>query len=208
MASMRIVDPRTGRAYLEKRRRRYNVPNQPRELTFSCYRRFPFLAREPVRQWFREALEEARKEFGFQVWAYVLMPEHAHLLVYPGEAAEHMSDFLQALKAPIARKVIAYLKAHDAAWLAWLAVREGKRLRYRVWQPGGGYDRNVTRTSTMRSMIDYLHGNPVRRKLVAKPEDWEWSSARWFAGIRPVPIAMDALVLRELSLEGPHWAER
>jgi putative transposase len=48
----------------------------------------PFLLRPRVREWFREALEAARAKFGFQLWAYVLMPEHAHLLVYPGEAPE------------------------------------------------------------------------------------------------------------------------
>jgi putative transposase len=56
-------------------------------------------------------------------------------------------------------------------------------------------------------MIQYLHGNPVRRGLVAKAEDWEWSSARWYAGLRQVPIEMDAMVLEELSREGPYRAD-
>ena len=34
----------------------------------------------------------------------------------------------------------------------------------------------------------------VRRGLVERPEDWLWSSARWYAGIRPVPIAIDATI--------------
>ena len=37
-------------------------------------------------------------------------------------------------------------------------------------------------------MIDYLHANPVRRGLVARAEDWEWPSARWYAGLRPVKL--------------------
>jgi len=53
---MRILDPATGRTYVEKRRVRYNEPGQPRELTFSCYRRYPFLARDRTRLWFCEAL--------------------------------------------------------------------------------------------------------------------------------------------------------
>jgi hypothetical protein len=31
-------------------------------------------------------------------------------------------------------------------------------------------------------MIDFIHGNPVRRQLVEKPEDWIWSSASWMEG--------------------------
>src|SRR5437899_3290888 len=66
--SMRIIDPRTGKSYVEKRRRRNDVAGQPRELTFSCYRRYPFLDRDRTRQWFCQALEEARALVGFQVW--------------------------------------------------------------------------------------------------------------------------------------------
>ncbi len=52
MGGMRINDPRTGRAYLEKRRHRYNVPSEPNELTCSCYRRYPLLTANRVREWF------------------------------------------------------------------------------------------------------------------------------------------------------------
>jgi hypothetical protein len=48
-----------------------------------------------------------------------------------------------------------------------------------------------------------IYANPVRRRRVAKAEDWEWSSARWFAAIGPVPIAMHAMVREEFSREGP-----
>ncbi len=43
-------------------------------------------------------------------------------------------------------------------------------------------------------MIDYLHANPVRRGLVQRAIDGKWSSARWYAGMRPVPIEMDATI--------------
>jgi putative transposase len=196
---MRIVDPQTGKTYVEKRRRRYNEPGQPRELTFSCYRRYAFFSRERTCAWFCQALEAARAKFSFQIWAYVLMPDHVHLLVYPGEAAQQMSRFLQAVKQPVARQALGYLAAHAPEWLARLTVREGARLRQRFWQPGGGYDRNITSIETLRSMIDYIHANPVRRGLVANILDWQWSSARWYAGIRPVKIEMDDQVLMELA---------
>ena len=126
------------------------------------------------------------------------MQEHLHVLVYPGNAPEQRSAFLQAVKEPVARKAIRYLKDHPSAWLARVTVAEGRRLRHRFWQPGGGYDRNITSTEALRAVIDYIHGNPVRRGLVARAEDWEWSSARWYAGLRPVKLEMDEGVLAEL----------
>jgi putative transposase len=222
---MKLIDPITGRPYFEKRRRRYHEPGQPRELTFSCYPHYAFLTRGRTREWFREALESSRREFRLQLWAYVVMPEHVHLFVVPNtrvtggiagpleqcpllgtpyEAPSNCSDdpipkFLQALKEPVARQAIAYLRTAAPEWLERLQVTEGRRTRYRFWQPGGGYDRNVTGTVALRTMIEYIHANPVRRGLVARAEDWEWSSARWYAGIRPAWIEIDDQVLVELA---------
>ena len=64
-------------------------------------------------------------------------------------------------------------------------------MRHRFWQPGGGYDRNTIETATVHQMIDYIHANPVRRGLVASVEDWQWSSTRCYAGIRPVRLEID-----------------
>jgi hypothetical protein len=49
LACMRIVDPETGKSYVEKRRVRYNEPGQPRELTFSCYRHYASLGCDRTR---------------------------------------------------------------------------------------------------------------------------------------------------------------
>jgi prepilin-type processing-associated H-X9-DG protein len=81
-------------------------------------------------------------------------------------------------------------------------------VRHRFWQPGGGYDRNITSSAVLRAVIDYLHANPVRRGLVARAEDWEWSSARWYAGLRPVKLEMDKGVLAEFIAASarPFWS--
>jgi putative transposase len=94
---------------------------------------------------------------------------------------------------------IRYLKSNAPEWLARVTLREGSRLRHRFWQPGGGYDRNITSTEALRAVIEYIHANPVRRGLVARAEDWEWSSARWYAGLRPAKLQMDDRVLAELA---------
>src|SRR5262249_61037800 len=103
--------PRQAGATSKQRRVRYHEPGQPRELTFSCYRHYAFLSRDRTRAWLCEALEEARTNFGFQLWAYVIMPEHVHLLVNPGAAPERLSRFLQARKEPVAPKAMAHLES-------------------------------------------------------------------------------------------------
>ena len=46
----------------------------------------------------------------------------------------------------------------------------------RFWQTGGGYDRNVFTEQQLLQKIAYIHQNPVRRRLVERPGDWQWSS--------------------------------
>jgi putative transposase len=75
---------------------------------------------------------------------------------------------------------------------------------YCFWQRGGGYDRNVIDARTLFSMIEYIHNNPVRRGLVEDATDWIWSSARFYAGARDVPIRMDPLPDWLHTVEIPH----
>jgi putative transposase len=63
---------------------------------------------------------------------------------------------------------------------------------YRFWQRGGGYDRNVVEPVTAHYQAEYMHNNPVRRGLCAKPEDWRWSSAADYAGLRVGPLTIDS----------------
>jgi putative transposase len=122
------------------------------------------------------------------------MPEHVHLLIYPRESNVKASIVVGKIKEQVARKAIQYLRENAPGWLDRISVQEGDRLRYRFWQPGGGYDRNVVELSTVQKMIEYIHMNPVRRGLVERPEDWPWSSAQWYAGIAPVMIEMDKTI--------------
>ena len=55
---------------------------------------------------------------------------------------------------------------------------EGGKADYRFWQPGGGHDRNLYSAEEIWEKVDYVHRNPVKRKLCAREEDWMWSSAR------------------------------
>jgi len=190
---LEIRNEEPGQSYFRKTRKRIDELGQARELTFSCYKRFRFLDRDRTRQWFIDELNQARQHYNFDLWAYVIMPEHVHLLIYPNNP-EVVGILAGKIKENVARKAISFLEENAPEWIARISVREGNRVRRRFWQPGGGYDRNVFELPTLQKMINYIHMNPVRRGLVSRPEDWIWSSARWYAGIRPVPIEMDATI--------------
>jgi len=59
--------------------------------------------------------------------------------------------------------------------------RPGKTC-FRFWQEGPGYDRNIFTADVVEHSLDYIHQNPVRRKLCRRAVDWQWSSARFYLG--------------------------
>lgn len=126
-------------------------------LTFSCYHRFQHLGTPTARDLFEDALERVRQRYRFVVAGYVIMPEHVHLLI--GEPVKGVvSDVIHALKLSVAMR-----RAERPFWQA----------RY--------YDFLVHNEEKRVEKLSYMHRNPVVRGLVAKPEDWAWSSFRHYA---------------------------
>jgi putative transposase len=183
-----------------RRRTSYNIPGHAHELTFSCYRRYALLGTERCCQWLAEAVAEARVSQQFRVWAYVFMPDHAHLIIYPDARPYEMARIFESIKRPVGTKAISYLQANAPHWLPNLTRKRGKRTERLFWQSGGGYDRNITSPKTLLSMIDYLHNNPLRKGFVVDLCDWFWSSARYFSGGES-PIPLDPIPAEWLEVE-------
>jgi len=138
---------------------RFQHSGQSHFLTFSCYHRHQLLA-EPVRkQTFEQALERVRKAFELDIYGYVVMPDHVHLLTAEPRR-KVLCDALQSLKVGVSRRLIGNAE--------------------HFWQKRY-FDFNVRNEQQFREKLRYLHRNPVQRGLCERPEDWEWSSFRHYA---------------------------
>ena len=126
-------------------------------ITFSCYRRQAYLSAAAARDLFESALERMRLRYKFVVTGYVVMPEHVHLLVSEPRKGL-LARAVQGLKLSV-------------------SVRRGERP---FWQ-ARYYDSNVSGEKERSQVLRYIHRNPVKRGLVERPEDWQWSSYRHYA---------------------------
>jgi len=199
--------PRRGVAGVERsepparrqHRRNHNDPGHAHGLTFTCYSGFKFLGSDRTCGWLAESIDDARGRMDFDLWAYVFMPEHAHLVVHPRQPEYDVADIRKAIKAPVGSRAIKYLEAEAPEWLPRITRRRGSKNERLFWQSGGGYDRNVTDGKTLMEMIDYIHLNRVRRGLGERPEQWKWSSAAWFLGTGEPLLIPDPIP--------PEWCE-
>ncbi|MFQ5805189.1 MAG: transposase [Phycisphaerae bacterium] len=186
-----------------KRCRRRNVPGDAHYLTFSCLKRRPFLTSERACGWFIESLKDAREKHEFDVWAYVLMPEHVHLLIWPTRPAYSISDILGDVKQPVTRATLKFVRKHAPEFLARMRdARPNGKSSHRFWQRGGGYDRNLNTPRSITEKINYIHENPVRRGLVAVPTDYRWSSAAFYAGKTDVDLVPDVDSVPDMVIVG------
>lgn len=151
---------------------------------------------EQVRHWFARAWCEAAAKHAFDLWAYVLMPEHVHLLVYPRRPEHSVAKLLQSVNESVSVRAVNHWRTVDPAVLASMEDRQPNGdVAHRFWQRGGGFDLNLWTPDKIWEHIDYIHANPVTRGLCLKPEDWWWSSATDFMGIRtgPLPLCWEHL---------------
>ena len=55
------------------------------------------------------------------------------------------------------------------------------------------YDFNVWSEKKLKEKLEYMHANPVQRKLVEHPKDWPWSSWANYAGSGERKIRIDSV---------------
>ncbi len=122
-----------------------------------------------ARRIFQQTLERVRRWYGLGVFGYVVMPEHVHLLVSEPEHSS-LAVAIQMLKQIVAQKL-----------RPTLSPRAGEKggAPPHFWQ-ARYYDFNVWTKRKRVEKLGYMHGNPVKRGLVEKPEDWAWSSFRHY----------------------------
>ena len=183
-----------------KTRRSFDVPGDSHFLTFSCFRRLPLLSSDRSRGWMINAIRQSQNRRLFDLWAFVVMPEHVHLVLLPLEKTP-VAGILSALKQSVSKRAILWLKQNAPAYLENLLDRQPNGdAHHRFWQRGGGYDRNLRSVHEIYEKVSYVHQNPVRRGLVATATEWRWSSAAaWKEGI-DVPLRIDRVSLPTLTV--------
>lgn len=123
-----------------------------------------------------EALSYRKKSNEMNLYAYVFMNSHFHLIL----SVEILSKFLKEFKSYTARRIIELLKKDEKLdilnQLRLKKISHKKSSDYQVWQEGY-HPQQITSEEMFAQKLEYIHQNPLRANLVDNPEDWEYSSA-------------------------------
>ena len=125
--------------------------------------RIPYLGSNACKQVVVNVLRRVSVRLKFDVVAYVVMPEHVHLIVHQ-RGGQGISDLMAALKRESAHRINLLLHRKGSVW----------RKEF--------YDHMLHSWEHADELVRYIHDNPVRRGLVQAAQDWEFSSWREIYG--------------------------
>lgn len=148
---------------------RFDLPGIPQHVVQRGNNRLPCFLDDEDRQRYLQCLRQALLRFGCRLHAYVLMSNHVHLLLTPGEAGA-----LSRLMHTFARNYVGSFNGrHGRTGTLW----EG---RYKACLVDSG--------RYFLACSCYIELNPVRAWMVAQPGDYAWSSYSAHANARIDPL--------------------
>lgn len=142
---------------------RFDLPDIPQHVVQRGNNRLPCFLDCEDRQNYLQCLLQALKRFDCKLHAYVLMDNHVHLLVTPGEAGA-LSRLMHTFSRNYVRR---FNDRHGRTGTLW----EG---RYKACVVDSG--------RYFLACSRYIELNPVRAWMVPRPGDYAWSSWRGHAG--------------------------
>ena len=118
-------------------------------------------------------LDVVRRECGFLLFGFVVMPDHVHLLLCPREnSLPHLM--------------------HQWKFKTGYNIQRMRKRKGPLWQERY-FDFICRRTRDFSNKLEYMHENPVKAGYVSRPEEWPWSSYVHYAGTGQPPVVPDAI---------------
>jgi len=132
---------------------------------------------------FVELLGAAVERTPIRVLAWCLMPNHFHMVVQP-QADGDLGRWMQWLMTSHVRRYHSRRGTSGHVWQGRFKSFPLQRRRPRRAARARGV---VETGDPLRQVVRYVERNPLRAKLVARAEDWPWSSLRYALGLEALP---------------------
>jgi putative transposase len=154
------------------------VPNCPHHVTQRGNRREPIFFEPGDQEIYRDLLAEHCRKSSVEVWAYCFMPNHVHLILAPNDGAG-----LSRALGDTHRRYTTFVNARGR-WHGHLFQNRFASV--------------AMDESHLIAAVRYVGLNPVRARLVARAQDWPWSSVRAHLAGQDDDLVMVAPILSRI----------
>ena len=135
-----------------------------------------------------DSLNYCNSHKGLNIHAWVLMTNHLHLLI----SSEHnisdiLRDFKKYTSKQLATNITENISESRKEWilnlLEYAAKINKKDINYKFWQDGNNIQ-VIHSEAYFLQKLNYIHQNPVKSEIVNNPEDYRYSSATDYMGVK------------------------
>jgi REP element-mobilizing transposase RayT len=150
-------------------------------VTFSVIEWLPVFIDETACKIITDSLNFCIQKKHLGVNAYVIMPTHVHAILFDVEFDPvRLKSTLDDMRKFTGRQLLDHAARHlPKSYTEEFQKHAGKDRERRFWQPTQ-HPVGITSNGFWKQKMDYVHQNPCRKGLVLRPEDWRFSSARYW----------------------------
>ena len=158
-------------------------------VSFSIVNWIDLFIRNEYKEIILESWKHCQTNKGLEIYGWCIMSSHIHMVI--GTHGEKLENIMRDMKKHTSTALKQAIQEHPAEsrkeWMLWMMERAGKKNgqneKFQLWQqdnhPIELFDQKI-----LQQKLDYIHNNPVVAGIVAKPEDYLYSSARDYYGLK------------------------
>ncbi|MBK8805257.1 MAG: transposase [Bacteroidales bacterium] len=167
-------------------------------LTFQIVGCVDLFTRKVYRDIVIESFKYCHKNKGFELYAYVIMSNHIHLLAR--SQTGDLSGIIRDFKNHTSKNFLEVLNDTIESRRDWMRMvfeyhgRFKNKQTFQIWTHEN-HAELVYSQKFIEQKIEYIHNNPVRAGIVENPEDYLYSSARNYADLDSVIEIFKAEIL-------------
>lgn len=161
-------------------------------LTFQLVFWIDIFTRQIYRDIIIDSFRYCQREKSLEIYAFVIMSNHVHLLVRSSNSK--LSATIRDFKKFTSKRIIETIingtesrreclpdgKAGLLNMFSFAAKRQNKTGNYQVWTHKN-HAIEVYSNKFIEEKVEYIHQNPVRSGIVQKPDEYIYSSAKYYA---------------------------
>ncbi|MBC8486066.1 MAG: transposase [Bacteroidetes bacterium] len=172
------------------RKYKFRNPDGIYFVTYSVVRWIDVFTRNIYRNILLDSFIYCQRKKGLKIHAYVIMTNHVHIII-SAEEGFYLENIMRDLKKFTSTEIIKTIKTNSLEsrkeWLLKAFEEEGKKnsnnTMFQFWQQDN-HPIELINNKMIDQKLEYLHNNPVEAGFVENPEDYIFTSARDYSGIK------------------------
>ena len=158
-------------------------------ISFATIHWIDVFIREEYNQVIIDSWKHCQQNKELEIYGWCIMTSHIHMII--GSRKNMLEDIVRDMKKQTSLELKEAIKNNvresRKGWIMWMMERDGKKNgNNKDWQFWQHHNKpiEIKDQEMFDKTLDYIHQNPLAAGFVTRPEDWKYSSARDFCGMK------------------------